>query len=242
MKILAIGDPHGKLVKKVPKSVDFVLLNGDIGKSDLAKKIYFRKSEDEITVSKKEQNAAYKEIYDSSIRLLKMVSKRTKVYAIMGNVAPNWSKLLKGIRRIKKVKIVKNNLRVIDGLRVGFLEYFVDNSWVKEFGIKDEKKIVAGKKDTKKAKSVLKRLGSNLDILVCHQPPYGVLDKVGKGGGVPKKWLGKHAGSKAVLDYIKKYQPKYCICGHIHEAKGEKKIGKTRVINLGEGGWKILDL
>jgi len=40
MKILVIGDPHGNLPKNLPKNVDLILLNGDIGKSDLAKKIW----------------------------------------------------------------------------------------------------------------------------------------------------------------------------------------------------------
>ena len=126
-------------------------------------------------------------------------------------------------------------------LKIGFLEYFTDNSWVKEFQSKDKKTIKRARLGTAKAKRVLKRFGK-VDILVCHQPPYGVLDKVGKEGGAPKKWQGKHAGSKAVLDYIKKYQPQYCLCGHIHEGNGEKKIGKTRVINLGLHGWKIIDI
>jgi Icc-related predicted phosphoesterase len=35
------------------------------------------------------------------------------------------------------------------------------------------------------------------------------------------------------LNYIKKYSPRYVVCGHIHEGEGVKKIGKTEVHNLG---------
>lgn len=237
-----IGDPHGSLPKDLPKDVDLILLNGDLGKSDLAKEIYFNKSKDELTASKKEEAVAHKEIYDSSIRLLKELSSGPEVYTIMGNVSSCWTKLLRRIKRIKKVHVVKNNVRRFGNLRVGFLEYFVDNSWIKEFGMKDEGKRKDGKRQTVKARRVLKRFGRNLDILICHQPPLGVLDKVGTGDGAPKEWKGKHAGSKVVLDYIKKYQPRYCICGHIHEGKGVKKIGKTTVINLGLRGFKVLEL
>ena len=81
-----------------------------------------------------------------------------------------------------------------------------------------------------------------MDILICHQPPYGFLDKVSGKYGAPKKWVGKHAGSKVILNYIKKYQPKYVFCGHIHEGEGKVKIGKTEVYNLGVAGHKIIEL
>jgi len=138
------------------------------------------------------------------------------------------------------VNQVKNVLRNIGGLRVGFLEYFIDSCWIKEFNEKDKKSIKNAKKETSKAKKILKNFGS-LEILVCHQPPYGHLDKVNF-PGVPKGWKGKHAGSKVILDYIKKYQPKYVFCGHIHEGEGKTKIGKSEVYNLGVAGHKILEL
>ncbi len=96
------------------------------------------------------------------------------------------------------------------------------------------------KAESKKAQGILKRFGK-VDILVCHQPPYGILDKVNF-PGVPKGWKGKHAGSKIILNYIKKYQPKYVFCGHIHEGEGiEDKIGKTKVIQVGRKG-KIIEV
>ncbi len=42
-----------------------------------------------------------------------------------------------------------------------------------------------------------------------------------------------HAGSKAVLDVIKKYQPLLSVHGHIHESKGIIEIGRTICINPG---------
>jgi hypothetical protein len=127
----------------------------------------------------------------------------------------------------------------IDGLRIGGLEYFIDTSWVNEFKPVDFKKRMEGaKKETEKARRVLRGFG-NLDILLCHQPPYGYLDRVNF-SGAPKEWIGKHAGSKVILDYIKKKQPKYVFCGHIHENKGKAKIGKTIVYNAGSCGDYIL--
>lgn len=241
MKILAIGDPHGKVPRNLPmKDIDFALLTGDIGEADIARRIYLTDRLKGIIPSKKDKDAAYKETYDSTMRLLKKISNGTEVYSIMGNVSRDSAKVIRDAKKIKKVHIVKNSLRIINGLRVGFLEYFVDNCWINEFKEKDKKKIQRAKKETAKAKMVLTRFGYDLDILVCHQPPYGVLDKVG--GKAPKHWRGKHAGSKVVLDYVKKFQPKYVICGHIHEGAGERIIGKTKVINLGMGDYQVLEI
>jgi Icc-related predicted phosphoesterase len=234
MKILAIGDPHGK-IPKIPRDIDLILINGDLGKSDLARSLYLFKGK----ITKKKDKEAHDEIYFSTINLLESLSKKSEVYTIMGNVAQNWDKLLKRIGKIKRVHVVKNSLRNISGIRVGFLEYFTDLCWVKEFNEKSKKKIRRARKGTKKAERVLRRFGK-LDILVCHQPPYGILDKVGK--NAPNGWHGKHAGSKIILNYIKKYQPRYVLCGHIHEGKGKRKLGKTKIYNLGLAGKLILNV
>jgi len=123
----------------------------------------------------------------------------------------------------------------------GGLKYFLDTNWVQEFKPSDYGlMLVEAKKQASKAKKVLNWFGK-LDILVCHQPPYGFLDKV-NAKFAPKQWQGKNAGSKTVLRYVKKYKPKYVFCGHIHEGKGMKKIGVTTVYNLGVAGHKIINL
>jgi len=144
------------------------------------------------------------------------------------------------MNRIKDVNIVINNIRNINGLRIGFLEYFIDTCWVKEFKPGDyRKEMKKAKKETDKAKRVLKRFGSGVDILICHQPPYGYLDKMMNKKG-PKHWYGKHAGSKVILDYIKTKQPRYVFCGHMHESKGKVNIGRSEVYNVGVSGDYIL--
>jgi len=67
-----------------------------------------------------------------------------------------------------------------------------------------------------------------------------VLDKV-TAKFAPKHWQGKHAGSQAILQYIKSKSPKYVFCGHIHEGQGTAKIGETEVYNLGVGEYKIVE-
>jgi len=73
-------------------------------------------------------------------------------------------------------------------------------------------------------------------IFNMHVPPYDTLiDKVPKLSDklVPSTEEVATAGSKAVLDAIKKCQPLLGLHGHIHESKGVIKIGKTICINPG---------
>jgi Icc-related predicted phosphoesterase len=267
MKILAVGDPHGdmKKLRKISKSdIDLVLCTGDVGSADFARKFHFENVKrqqqglEKLEYDGKTSKQVYNEINDSSIAVWKYLSKIAPTYSILGNVGmtmiydSNVKKEEKKYkiklpymgREMKKINnfyFVRNVVRNIDGLRVGFLEYFEDVCWDKEFGVKDKKKIEKAKEETTKAKRVLNNFGG-LDILVCHQPPYGYLDKVSGKYGAPKNYIGKHAGSKTILDYVRKYQPKYVFCGHIHEGEGKSKIGKTEVYNLGVAGHKIVEI
>jgi uncharacterized protein len=69
-------------------------------------------------------------------------------------------------------------------------------------------------------------------LLVSHVPPANTL--------VDRLVHGQHVGSTAIRKLIETYQPDLCITGHIHEAKGEDRIGRTKIINPGmlrKGGW-----
>jgi len=266
MKILVIGDPHGynKYKESVLKKADLILVTGDLGRADLARKWNFdnlkRKAKglEELEQDPKDVKVIHMEIHNSTINLLNKLKKFAPVYTLQGNVGIATLKQVKEdkeeygiilphtrkiVDKMKNVSLVKNKLRRINNLRVGFLEYFIDINWVQDFKPKDYKKeLEKAKKETDKAKRVLKNFGK-IDILVCHQPPYGILDKVSGKYNPPKNWIGKHAGSKIILDYIKKYPPKYVFCGHIHEGKGKAKIGKTQVYNVGHSGdYVLLDI
>jgi Predicted phosphoesterases, related to the Icc protein len=71
---------------------------------------------------------------------------------------------------------------------------------------------------------LLQRLTPTPQILVVHNPPRGVLDKV---GGV------KPVGSAAVRRYIEERQPAMSVHGHIHEDRGLDMLGGTIVVNPG---------
>ena len=69
-------------------------------------------------------------------------------------------------------------------------------------------------------------------LLLSHPPPARTsVDRLGSGS---------HVGSMAVRDFIERHGPAFCLCGHIHEARGIEKIGNTVIVNTGtlqEGGW-----
>ena len=74
-------------------------------------------------------------------------------------------------------------------------------------------------------------------LLLSHAPPYG--------GQLDRLRNGRHVGSKAVRTFIEKHQPALCVCGHIHEAKGQDRLGATVVFNPGafaQGGWVEIEV
>ncbi|MDO8444672.1 MAG: metallophosphoesterase [Deltaproteobacteria bacterium] len=76
-----------------------------------------------------------------------------------------------------------------------------------------------------------------IKIMICHAPPINTeVDMIPSG---------THVGSKAVREFIERYQPDLCITGHIHEASGEDAIGRTKIINPGpffEGGFVVINV
>lgn len=262
MKILAIGDPHGdvKKLEGLPlNGLDLILLTGDLGSANLMRKQAFERVErqskglPEKEISPNDKKRAFMEAYRTSLQVVRFLARHAPVATIYGNVESTnpethaYSReiglplpsLTDALCRIPGVRVINNRLMNAQGVRIGGLQYFVDTNWVRDFKpSKYQKRLHDAKISTDKAKSVLSRF-KELDILVCHQPPYGHLDTVGN--KAPVAWRGKNAGSKTILNYINRHQPRYVFCGHIHEGEGKAKIGKTEIYNLGVGGHKIVE-
>lgn len=66
------------------------------------------------------------------------------------------------------------------------------------------------------------------DVLVVHEPPFGVLDVVRPG---------EHIGSRGVRDRMLRLRPRLLTCGHVHESPGVERVGDTLVVNctMGDG-------
>jgi Icc-related predicted phosphoesterase len=64
-------------------------------------------------------------------------------------------------------------------------------------------------------------------VLCVHSPPYGYLDLAG----------GRHLGSGAILEAIRKSRPQAFVCGHIHECWGRQAVVEAiPLLNLGPHG------
>jgi Icc-related predicted phosphoesterase len=71
--------------------------------------------------------------------------------------------------------------------------------------------------------------------MVSHTPPVNTeLDNAG----------GRHVGSEKVREFIERCEPDLMLCGHVHEAKGQERIGKTVIVNPGmlRNGHALIDL
>jgi len=75
--------------------------------------------------------------------------------------------------------------------------------------------------------------GRDKFVFMSHCPSKGFLDEVRSGS---------HVGSVAIGEFVKKTQPLFQFCGHIHEEGGkESNIGKTKVYNVARQV-KLLDI
>jgi len=69
-------------------------------------------------------------------------------------------------------------------------------------------------------------------LAVIHTAPHG--------SGLDSLPNGMSVGSTAVRAFLDAAQPEICVCGHIHEGRGETRLGRCHVLNPGlsaEGGF-----
>ncbi|WP_052287730.1 metallophosphoesterase family protein [Hyperthermus butylicus] len=75
-----------------------------------------------------------------------------------------------------------------------------------------------------------------LDVLVSHHPPYGVLDESAWGG---------HGGLLVIRRLVEGLQPLLHLFGHIHEARGQARLGATLAVNPGplvQGYYAVIEV
>ena len=90
--------------------------------------------------------------------------------------------------------------------------------WTLTFpGINPRCTAFTGTEEDLKAKFDL--IPDDIDILITHGPPYGILDQVYH----PENCRYHHTGSKSLMDAIKRVEPKVSIFGHIHEEYGSRE-------------------
>jgi Icc-related predicted phosphoesterase len=75
------------------------------------------------------------------------------------------------------------------------------------------------------AAAAFTQLDRDAFTFLCHSPPVKTRVDVTRGG--------VHAGSSAVRRFIEDRQPILVACGHIHEAQGVDRIGRSVILNPG---------
>ena len=226
MKILALGDPHGKL----PKNLDFIIKRNNIEVIVCVGEVF--------PIKRDNDNQGWADLKIGENILNKICAYKIPTILFKGNMFLSG----RGVRYfrdlVKKYKKKYKNLQYkrIGKLKIKETNFILFDMIYEEHSHKFLSKYFTGKiKNNEREKRLNKLLKENKGALfLSHAPPYGVLDKTKSG---------KHVGSKILLKAIQKNQPKLVLCGHIHEAKGKAKIGKTRVINLGCcGDYEIIEV
>ena len=226
MKILAVGDLHGKIPVKLKKEagkVDLILCTGDFANANRIRKIIFKTWGDKKwfeMVGLKKAREYEKESFDSGLDILKQINKLAKkMFFIWGNtdfykehttseppvIMPGYYnekiKELKNLVLIDKKKRRINNFDVI-----GYGGYVDATEFIKNPIDKDKKKQEKRLKRYEKDKDDLKKLFSkkkpkNFIFIIHCPPPYGYFDNV-KLRSSPM--YGKNVGWEPYNDIIKK--------------------------------------
>jgi Icc-related predicted phosphoesterase len=261
MKILAIGDFHGKfsgkLFKKIKKEdFDIILSPGDYCGNEKLAKLFFKHvyGTDKENIPKKIKKRLEKLDKISDMAGIKIIKKMKKIDKLIMGIRGNWDPKHGETDIGLESEYDKNNLKRFDKLQdkdfqlIDFklkkLDGFQLIGGVSSTspGKRNKENKIHYDKRKKKYENVFKKSGkSKLPVIfLTHNCPYRTkLDKIKKG---PQK--GKHYGSYLEKELIKKYKPKLVICGHIHEGFGKQKVGRTLVVNTGsarEGKAAIID-
>jgi Icc-related predicted phosphoesterase len=78
--------------------------------------------------------------------------------------------------------------------------------------------------------------GLERKVVLTHQPPRGVQDTL---------YNGQDSGGRGLKRFLEDFRPELLICGHIHEARGEGRLGNTVVANAGElrqGSFAVIEI
>lgn len=237
MNILALGDPHGVLPKRLSEiikenKIDMIICVGDIAPVPIVKnpkKTYETLQTVDWRKFRKKMDDSYKKVlekicsFDLPVLVLKgnMYSTTNEARSFVRNLHSKYKNLV--YKMTGKIKIKGQDFILLDMI-------YEPYSHKRYFSKNYTQKIKSNINRANKLNKMLKELDD--PILVTHAPPYKILDKT---------VTNLHIGSKILLSAISKYPPKMVLCGHVHEGKGTKKTLGTTIHNLGfRGDYKIL--
>lgn len=258
MKILAVGDFHGKIpsfLKKIIKKEkpDVILSQGDYC-AFYERKLWFKHcyaKETELweVIGKKRARTYVKKDVAAGKKIYSYVSKLgLPFFSVTGNEDPSKYHQIGGkVSRWKlfKMKPFISRKSLLDFTTKKFKDYILigyprssypglpTRHLKKKYKVKDfSKNIRDYKRYEKKLNKLFRKHKNKKIIFISHNCPYMTkLDKLSK--KAHKLVRGKHYGDILAKETIKKHQPLLSICGHMHENQGKTKVGKTLVVNPG---------
>jgi Icc-related predicted phosphoesterase len=259
MKILAVGDFHGKFPKKINdliknEGIDVVLSNGDYFPF-YYRKLWFKHCYGadvelwEVIGKKKYKELLRRDLVAGERALKKLNALPVPVFTTIGNL--DYTKLNDSydFGRVSKKEegwdwadqdffslIVKKykNIQRVDYKAARFGDYVVIGAYGGTN--RGHVKSMAFRKHRKILDKLFKKYRSENKegrvIFLTHNVPYDTkLDKASK--DAHPKVAGKHIGSKLVRRVVQAHKPILTIGGHMHEGTGKDKIGKTLCVNPG---------
>ena len=261
MRVLAIGDFHGKAPTFLPRVIkkenpDLIVSPGDFC-AFYERALFFKYSYEnqlplELFIGNKRAIEYTKRDIASGRKVIRYLKKvNIPVITVMGNVDPAkygdigsvMERESKIFRKYKLHQLFKKeegkNFKIIDFQAKNLKDYVFIGSHKgsypgylpKRKSWSDHKKKYQEYKK-KLAKLFSKNRGKPI-IFLSHNTPYNTSLDLVRDKKAHKRALLTHKGSFLTKEMIKKYQPLLCICGHMHENQGMQKIGKTLVINPG---------
>ncbi|MFH1174977.1 MAG: metallophosphoesterase [archaeon] len=248
MRILCMGDFHGKLPQKLcraAKSCDLILSTGDYGgNNELTRVIfkYFTSNWMQQIGKKKTRQLLMKDYCSGKNVILALDKLNIPLISVDGNwdfvkensdravIAATYPELM---RRTKHVRFLHKRLLHWKGLSIyGFGGMVTASIYLSKEDFDPARRKKHRRMHAMESKQLFSKGRKGIDIVLAHYPPYGIFDKV-----MNKKspMHGKHVGFKPYTAFIKKFQPSFFVCGHMHEWQGVRRLGRTRIIATGPG-------
>jgi Icc-related predicted phosphoesterase len=271
MRVLAIGDFHGKVPTFLPKAIkkekpDLIVSPGDFC-AFYERKLFFKYSYEsqlplELFIGDKKTIEYTKRDNESGRRIIKYLKKlHIPLVTVLGNVDPAGYADISSPMELDSDIFAKyklhplfkreenNNFKILEFQSKKFKDFVFIGSHKSSYpGYLPQKKWKGHKKAYQKYKKKLAKLFSKNQgahtIFLSHNAPYRILDLV-RDKKAHKRALMTHKGSFLTREIIKKYNPLLCICGHMHENQGKAKLGKTLVVNPGaacDGKYALIDI
>jgi Icc-related predicted phosphoesterase len=264
MKILAVGDFHGKFaLKKFEKiikkeNIDLVVSTGDY-LPFFYRKLWFKHCYGkevelwEVIGKRKYRKLVFEDIKRGEKVLKKLNKLPVPVATVLGNVDyPSIDdisdrdvvsgKKQQGLSWERKT-LFAERLKKYKNIHRFDYDFFRYNEYVfigaRGHTAPGEPRSKGYKRHKKKLEKLFRKFRKENRqgkvIFVAHNLPYNIkMDKISK--KADKEVRGKHYGSKMFRSIVNKYKPVLCIGGHFHENQGRDKMKKTVIVNPGETG------